>query len=715
MKDLSTIPHHPIIEEIVDTVCNKVQNQDRGFFRVITAYFLSKMAASMRAKVVTKDRGEIPVNVYATALATSGYGKGYSVNILETEFLSKFYKRFMSETFPTIAEEHLWKRAIERAAAEGATEDAEKEKLDKEFRQLGALAFTFDSGTEAAVKQMRQKLLLAQIGAINLQIDEIGSNLIKNTEVLNIFYELYDQGMIKQKLTKNTSENVRSEEIEGKTPTNALFFGAPSKLLDGGLTEDQFFSFLEAGYARRCLFAWGDKVFTETSLSAAEQYAMRIQPQNIATINTWADHFGFLADPVKFNWHMTVEDDVGIELLDYKIQCERLANQLPEHEEIQKNELSHRYYKALKLAGALAFVEESPEVTMDHLYAAIKLVEESGEAFKRLFNREKPYMRLARYIAANKIELTHPDLQQALPFYKSGAAARKEMMDMATAWGYKQHIIIRKTFIDGIEFFSGETLERTDLDKMMLSYSDHMAYNYQAESAPFDQLHNLTQAQGLHWANHSFENNHRSEQNVISGFNMVVLDIDGGISLDTAHELMQDYQFLTYTTKRHTPQENRFRLILPINYVLHLDQDDYQEFMNNLMAWLPFKTDESANQRSKKWETFDGGSYHYNEGELLDSLRFIPKTSKNEQYQQSMQSLESLDNLERWFAQRIASGNRNNQLIKYALALVDSGMNFLEVEQALFTFNSRLNNGLSEDELRNTILVTVAKKINKAA
>lgn len=716
MKDLDTISYHPIIEQMVDTLCAKVQNTDRDFFRIVSAYFLSKMAAAMRAKIMTKDRGEIPVNVYALALATSGFGKGHSVNILETEFLGGFRERFMKETFPLIAEESMWKRALDMAAHMGTQEQSEKDKLDKEFRAAGALAFTFDSGTPAAIKQMRQKLLLAGCGAINLQIDEIGSNLIGATEVLNLFLELYDQGMTKQKLTKNTNENIRSEEIEGKTPTNALLFGTPSKLLDGAQTEDAFYSFLETGYARRCIFAWGEnnKRASET-LPAAEIYARLTQPQNATNINLLATHFALLADPVKFNWEMTVEDAVGIELLTYKIQCEKLADEMAEHEDIRKAEISHRYFKALKLAGALAFIDESGEITMDHLYSAIKLVEDSGKAFQKLMTREKTYVKLAKYIAACNTELTHADLHEALPFYKASNSARSEMMTMATAWGYKQHIIIKKRFDDGIEFFSGETLKETNLDEMILSYSDHFAYNYIGEAAPWDKLHLLTQAQGMHWANHQFDRGHRHEEVAIPGFNMVVIDVDGEVSLNTVHDLMKDYRFMTYTTKRHTPEQNRFRLILPINYVLQLDQDDYKLFMNGVMEWLPFQSDESANQRAKKWESFQGGSYHYNEGELLDALRFIPKTSKNEIHQQSMKQLESLDNLERWFAQRIASGNRNNQMIKYALALVDSGMDFLNIERQVFTLNSRLSNPLPDDELRNTILVTVARKMHKAA
>ncbi len=708
--DLSTVQHHPALEEIVDVLCNKTQNIDKGFFRAETAYFLAKMASNMRATIITKDRGEIPVNCYALALASSGFGKGHSVNIIENEFMKGFKARFMEDTFPVISEQNLWNIANTRAARNGTDQQEEYDKAAKEFRQAGAFPFTFDSGTPPAVKQLRQKLLMAEAGSINLQIDEIGSNLIGSTDVLTLFLELYDQGMVKQKLTKNTAENVRGEDLDGKTPTNALLFGTPSKLLDGAQTEDQFYSFLETGYARRCLFGFGTHKRAKDVLTAAEVYARLTQPSNSQNTHKWANHFHNLADPANYKWKITVEDQVGIALLEYKFHCERIADDLPEHEEIRKAELSHRFFKALKLAGAYAFVDLSSEIEMDHLNAAIKLVEESGEAFSQILNREKSYVKLAKYIAAMDIDLTHADLHEALPFYKSSSTARNEMMAFATAWGYKKHIIIKKSFIDGIEFFRGETLEETNTNEMIVSYSEHWAYNYLAERVPFDQLHNLTQAQDYHWTNHNFRNGHRADENVIAGFNMIAIDVDGGVSLDTAHELMKDYKFMTYTTKRHTEEENRFRLIIPINYVLKLDQDEYKEFMNSVMDWLPFETDEGANQRARKWMSHDKGTYHYNDGELFDALDFIPKTSRNEHFKNQNQKLESLDNLERWFAQRMASGNRNNHMIKYALALYDNGMTITEIETAVKSFNKKLSNPLSETEIDSTVMVTIGKK-----
>lgn len=722
MIDLTGVTHHPAVEELVDVLCNKTQNTDKGFFRTEVAYFLGKMASNMRALIVTKDRGEIPVNIYALALATSGFGKGHSVHVVENEFMKGFKKRFMEDTLPVISEKHLNEMANHRAGKNGSDQAEEFEALQGEYKRAGAFPFTFDSGTAPAVKQLRQKLLLANCGSINLQIDEIGSNLINNIEVLNLFLELYDQGIVKQKLTKNTAENTRGEEVDGKTPSNMLLFGTPSKLLDGGQTENEFYSFLETGYARRCLFGFGQQDRKAShSMSAAEIYARLTQPTNNSAIQKWSAHFHKLADPAMFGWKMTVEDDVAIALLQYKIACEQAADAMAEHEEIKKAELGHRYFKALKLAGAYAFVDESNEVEMDHLKQAILLVEESGAAFQTILNREKAYVKLAKYIASCGTEVTHADLHEALPFYKSSAAARNEMMSLATAWGYKKHIIVKKFFIDGIEFFKGETLQETNLEELVVSYGNHWAYNYEGEKVPFDQLHVLAQAQqddgsAMHWVNHYLKGGHRAEENVLAGFNMIVLDVDEGISLEAAHELMKDYRFMTYTTKRHQVDGNgdRFRMLLPINYVLELDSEDYKEFMNSIMAWLPFKVDESVNQRAKKWETFAGGQFHYNnEGEILDALRFIPKTTKNEQHLSEMKKIESMDNLERWFAQRIASGNRNNNLLKYAMALVDSGMDLMSVNNQLLSFNGKLNTPLSEEEIRSTIMVSVAKRFQR--
>lgn len=711
--DTSAMTHNPILESLTDVLCAKTQNTDRLFFRAIVAHFLGKVASNMRATVETKDRGSIPVNVYSLCLSPSGSGKGYSVNILENEIFKGFRKRFTEETLVTISDQNLWEMANDRASRSGTDPDEEKERLDKQYESGGEFPFTFDSGTVPAVKQLREKLLMAKIGAISFAVDEIGSNLINNTDLLTVYLELYDQGQVKMKLVKNTAENKRAKELEGKTPANMLLFGTPSKLLDGHITENTFYEFLETGYARRCLFAWGQpsqKAYN--SMTPEEAFKQLSCQASNTSLSSWNDFFTKLADPANYNWKSDMPDDVAIELIRYKFHCEEVADSLPEHEAISKAEVSHRYFKALKLAGTFSFIDMSPVVQMQHLHQAILLVEESGKSFEAILNREKAYVKLAKFIAEIGEDVTHADLHEALPFYKSGNAFRNEIMTMAIAWGYKNHVIIKKTFTDGIEFFSGDTLTETNLDELIISYSEHQAYNYINDRITFDNLTQLVQMNGMHFLNHGVVNGHRNDNNIINGFNTLVFDVDGSIPLDQAIDLLSEYKAIFYTTKSHTEEINRFRIVLPINYELNLDDVEYKELVNSVLAWLPFEADDVSNQRSRKWRTNDQSQIFLNDGQLLDILPFIPKTARNDEHKKSQANLDSLSNLERWFAQRISVGNRNKNMLKYALALVDSGMDYTDVEDNVKRFNSSINNGLSDDEIEQTILVTVAKRYN---
>lgn len=502
MRDLSSVPHFPVAEKLVQAICKKTQNNDPIFFRVLVAYHLTKIASMMRTNIGTPDRGIIPVNMYAINLGNSGLGKGYATNLMEDQVTHKFRRKFLEETFPAISEAHLHKLAARKSLKQNTNQDEEEEKIQKEFRDLGPLLFSFDSATTAAVKQARHKLLMANAGSMCFECDEIGSNLLGQMDVLTTFLELFDMGKIKQKLVKHTKDNMRNEDIDGKTPTNMLLYGTPSKLLNGAKTEEEFISLLDTGYARRCFFGLSRKLNSGPTLTPAEVMAILTDPADDIMMAEVAKELQALADPVNFNRKIRVPDDVGLVLMEYRIACDQLAQKMPEHKEIQKAELQHRHSKALKLAGTYAFIAGSAEISEEILLQAIKLAEESGEAFNQILNREKPYEKLAKYIASEGRELTHVDLTEDLPFYKGTDANKRTLLDMATAYGYRNNIIIKRHYYEGIEFLKGESLEKTNLNKLTVSYSTQLADNYKNDIAKWDDLHKLTQAQGFHWVNH---------------------------------------------------------------------------------------------------------------------------------------------------------------------------------------------------------------------
>lgn len=711
LRKLEDVAYHPIQEKIVDIVRTKTQNLESDlYFRVLASFYLSQIATSMRCIIDTPHRGKLPTNMFALNLAESGAGKGYSMNLLERQILKPFRDNFLSYTFPEVAEVQLQNEANSAAVRNSTDPNEELERVQKEFKACGNYLFSYDSGTAPAYKQLRTKCQMANVGSLNMIVDEIGTNLLSNTELFGVNLEAYDIGLIKTKLVKNTSDNTRGKDRDDPVPSNMLCFGTPTKLFNGGMEEREIMALFDTGYARRFMYGFGHKT-TANQVDAEALYKILTSGSVDQDIDNLAYFFGNMADMSNYAKTIKVDKNVALINLQYQLNCEAIAENFSEYEPLRKAEMQHRYFKALKLAGTYAFIDGTMTITEDQMYAAIKLTEDSGKCFESILHRERPYMRLAKYICTVKREVTHADLSEDLPFYPSAKAAREDMLQLATAWGYHNNCLIKRQFDDGIEFLTGDTLTEVDLNKLRVSYSTHEAYNYLNKEANWDKLPNLTQKQGIHWVNHHLEDGHRAGEKVMTGFDMIIIDVDEGVTIDTVQMLLAEYKHFIYTTKRHTEDNHRFRIIFPMKYHLKLNEKDYKDFMNNIFEWLPFPVDEGTDHRCKKWLSHDG-EYFYNEGELFDPVMFIPKTSKNAERQAVMQDLSNLDRIEAWFARSMVDGSRNNTILKYALMLLDSGMAPDMVEDSVIAFNEKLKNKLTIEELQTTVIKTVWSKAN---
>lgn len=715
LKPFDQMAYDPVTEMITDIMCAKTQNAERMFFRIACTYYWGLLASQMHANIQGWGGNLLPINIYAMNLSPSGTGKGYSTGLIERSVINRFRDSFMENTFPLAADHHMTALANSRATRKGSDPNDELASLTKEFNSIGSLLFSFDSGTVPAVKQLRHKLNLAKAGGVNLQIDEIGANLVGQDEVLNAFLELYDTGTIKDKLVKSSAENIRFERIEGTTPTNMLLFGTPSKLLDSGATQRHLVDMLEMGYARRCFFGYTNKVKKNVVTDAAELVSQMFNSTNDVHLDTLSCSLEQLADISNLNKIVTIEEPEAIYLMQYKINCTERADKLKEHEHILRSELDNRFFKVLKLSAAYAFRDYSPNIKIHHLEAAMKLAEDSGRDFARLMQPEYDYEKVAKYLADCGSNITLPDLEQALPCFRGSKQQKDQMLEYAVAWAYKNNIVIKKLYDGNILFLRGEALRQTNVDELIISTSNKLAEGYAPQRIKFEDLAQLGTIDGYHWANHHFDGGYRREDHTKVGFNTIVLDVDGTLPLDTAKELMKDYKAFFYTTKRHQDEDglDRYRIILPTNYELELDREEYKMFMDNVMMALPFEMDESCNQRNKKWLTCKSVITHSNEGQLFDVLPYIPRTSKNEEREARFKDQKELDNLERWILNNTGDGNRNKQLYNYAMVLVESGLQFADVGAKVRSLNDKLADKLADDELQATILKSIQNKMNK--
>lgn len=716
MKPFEQLNHHPKVQLLIDVLSARTQNPDKSFFTILACYHLTKIASMMRAHVDAQGFGNLQCNFYGINTAPSGYGKGHSTKIIEEQVVHLFKQEFMEFTLPTIAEKSLTDLAYQRALRKGTDEAEELEKVKGEYRKLGAYLTAFDSGTTPAIKQFRHGLLMSGIGSINFECDEMANNLLNNKEVLDTYLELYD-GVVKPKLTKNTSESVRNEEIDGKTPTNMMMYGTASMLFDGAAIEKMYLDMLTTGYARRSFFGYSAIEHKTKKLTVQERLAALTDTSSDAKLAKLAIDLQKLADPVNHNFLVKVPNNVMQAILEYQIYCEEIMEGFRQSDEVRRAEARGRYFKTIRLAGTFAFLDSCQTMTMDHWEAAVKVAEISAKCFEEMLTRPPAFARLAQFLAEAKEPMTIADLMEELPYLPKASGPQKDMIKNATAWGHKNNVIIKRNFVDDIEFFQGESLRETNLNELRLSHSTDIAINYRPETkVPFDKLDVITKMPNGHWCSHHFVGGLRRLTNVIQGFNMIVLDIDGTCTLEQAKSVLHNYTYYIYTTKRHqlsvdgAPAVDRFRIILPTSHYLKLGNDEFKEFMNNVLETLPFETDEQTTQPNRKWMSNPNAQVFTNEGKLFDVLPFIPKTKKNEERKAFIDATGSMDKLERYFFSSIEEGNRNNTLFKYGAALIDAGRGLDDLVLKVKEFNRKLPKPIPEDELNSTVLQSVTQK-----
>lgn len=722
MFDTKKMKYHPMTEKISKHLSTVTQNDSKHMFRTFLTYYFGMLTSHMRVGIHGWGDSILPVNIYTMTLSESGTGKGVTMNTMNSQIVHRFRDVFLEETFAASAEESIVSLAESRASRRGSTPEKEEEKLLKEYSNAGEVLFQFSEGTPPAVKQFRHKLCLARAGSLNFVVDEIGSNLLNQKDMIHLFLELYDTGRIEDKLIKNSAENQRVERIEEPTPANMLLTGAPSALLDGGETENKFYALLDTGYARRCFFSYNRESNKTADLSAEELVSRMFNKHSSTDLSLIAEHLELLADVSNLNKVMELPHDSAVYLMKYKLYCIERGSKFKEHQKALKAEMDNRFFKVLKLAAAYSFVDMHDEISIKYLDYAIKLAEDSGKEFFKLMSPEKDYMKLARFLIDYEDGATLADLDMHLPCFSGAKGRKEEMIQNAISWGYRNNIVITKHYVDQILFLKASVLEETNLDELIFSFSDHTSYGYEDKLEPFEELEDLGLIDHYQWCNHWFENEYRHDDNVIPGFNLIVLDVDDGTPISTAQMMLQDYYAIFYETKRSTPKHNRYRIIIPTSHILELSNEDYKQFINNVVEDLPFdiEIDSSSNQASKKWLTSSKGVYfnevRYVNGvetdpKLFDVLPYIPKTSKNEQRIREMVEIGDLDKLQRWMLNNTGEGNRNKQLYNYAMILVDMGADYSTVESSIMDLNSKLRDPIGEKELKNTILLSISKKI----
>jgi hypothetical protein len=124
--------------------------------------------------------------------------------------------------------------------------------------------------------------------------------------------------------------------------------------------------------------------------------------------------------------------------------------------------------------------------------------------------------------------------------------------------------------------------------------------------------------------------------------NLLVLDVDDGLSIKEAKQKFKEYKSLIYTTKSHQQDKkgvtcDRFRVIIPS---INIPTDEtYFEYMRNLEMLFPF-IDKQVNNKTGAFLGNFNCEHFYNEGKWFDFNIIKPvKTKKPEPMQNNNRAM----------------------------------------------------------------------------
>ena len=680
--------------DIMTRLLAGVDNEDdiKRYARLVSLYGVASIANSIRTEVVIPtDNETMPINLYGVGLAGSGISKSKTVNYVTS---------WIEECWRDIKE--LGNKRLE------VIDPFQLEEINDMTKDGVSVEYFYKSITDASLTKLIRILDIADYGSVNLIIDEFASVIGRDYELLSSsILEIFDRG----RLSVNLRATNKVKRANNPIPFCFLGFGSSHLLFESDTaTEKLFMDLLQTGLARRSIF-----VNVKTTIN---KYTLDIDSETSKDIALVKNRFKEIVSNYDHKTLSLTDEAKKLYRATEKENIEQSAL-VSEYKAIQKIYCRNIYWLALKISGIYAVANLHNEVTKEDYLNALEVVNDSYNDLISIVNRKEKYELLVDYLLEKGEAESEYTLTKELPFYKE-IKNKRQFLELAKGYAYDNNITLQIQDKRNITFYNARGKVRTDLEKPLLfSYSEDMAEGYFTnETVVWRDFYKVLTADGICYSAHSFKDGKRSNDTALTGFQLIILDIDGGVDLETAKILFSEYTYLIATTRNHQKEKNgkiedRFRIILPMEYTLDLDAETYTQMMKNLFEDLPIEVDKLSDIGRMFFSSAES-KYWYNDGVLFNADKYIPHTQEEDLYKKEGVKLskKNINGISQWCI-RNQSGGRNNTLIKLAFLLVDKGFTHEEAKEEIKRVNQQFDSPLSQSELERTIFKSLVRKEEK--
>jgi len=686
-----------IIEEIVEKLSTVGKRRtDPLIWESSLYYFASILLNKYNYRKTIGSRRAI--RYYSIVFAQSGVGKSFSLSTLEKIFHLENYGQAM-------------KRFYEQSVSMLPEVPGD---VDETLRYMPKTAITGLEGSKEGLFYVTAAQVASNFGSLNIMTEELGESISSSSEVLSKLKEMYD-GKYKAKVVKGDATSELKDDINGII---CNFIGVGTRK---GVTKDaerELNRITTSGLYRRS-FIIDSKLYVEKN---KEESQLKILKEYIEKLNDYSKEDFVKRSQIDF----FAEKDMTLE----KGFIDRLEEIDDILIEIASNDRLNEFIQydtgsldmIVDLAHIISFIELEDKVSISSLNKAYDFFIRSRKSVEETFKTLHPY-KIMYDLLKKKDNMTISEMAEIdhnLPIAKTAVTDNIALLEELC---YRRDEVLIKN--EGkVTRYRIEELPVNKLDKLIVSIHNEgdkeFAINFKPLEVTWNQLEDLVKSEKVQsFCTAHFEpsarapEGHRQAKSYIEGANLIAFDIDDGMTLEEAKQLLSEYTYIIYTSKSHNSSQynyrDRFRILLPTKNKFYVTTDQHKDLYINIEDYLSIKNNDIQTRNvSRLWYTNSKALIFKNEGVLLDVTYLLPSTDKSDSYLPKMNEINEemeegrLSKREagymKYFFAATSKGNRHENLTKAAYFFKDLGMS--DWKEKVTRLNLMLSEPMSERDMK---------------
>ena len=637
------------------------------------------------------------IRYYSIVFAQSGVGKSFSLSTLEKIFHLDNYgqamKRFFEQSMSMLPES--------------------PDDIDEILRYMPKSAITGLEGTKEGLFYITLSQVASNFGSLNIMTEELGESISSSSEVLSKLKEMYD-GKYKAKVIKGDVNSSLKDDIDHII---CNFIGVGTRKGVTKEAERELNRIATSGMYRRTYIVdsklYVEKNRDESRLPEVKEYIDELNEKH-------KDNF-MIRREIDFFSETDIFLELGFEerldIIDDELIAIAANDRLNEFIQYDTGSLE----MIIDLAYIISFIEDETKVSIASLNKAYDFFLRTRHSVEETFKTIHPY-KVMYELLSKKPNMTiseMAEIEYKIPIAKGQVNDNVALLEELC---YRKDEILHKN--EGkVVRYRIEALPINKLDKLVLSIHNEgkkeFAINFQPLELTWDQLKDLAhseKAESFCTAHFSptakAPAGHREAKSYIEGANIIAFDIDDGMTIKEAEQLLSEYKYLIYTSKSHNTEKynfrDRFRILLPTKNKFYVTPDQHKDLYINIEEFLGLKNNDiQTRNTSRLWYTNPNAELFENEGQLLDVTYLLPSTDKSDNYIPKMNEInDSLDDGKlsrreagymKYFFMHTSEGNRHEQLTKAAYFFKDLGLDWKDKVSKL---NLMLSKPMTEREMK---------------